>query len=192
MTALSEVSIFIVILLIGAQLLKRPLLVSHSRRILQLVAAVMLIAAFLQFHRQFMALEQAEGFLRFLIPPYQPISYLFLTVFTKIIFSYLISLEIGLIITAAVKILPAQRRERIFETDEPFVMGLAIFLVGHPLWIILIILALGVLGLLHVIRPKTSSSRMSLYRFWLPLALLTLAVGPWLLEVPFLKILRLG
>lgn len=130
--------------------------------------------------RQYQIWSQNE-MTKFLLPPHRSIAYFLQYIFTNFFFGYLISLTAALLFLAAMIILNKRFQKRFFEDEEPFLGALAIFSVGHPLWLydLLAIFAIGVLGTIFL-RFRNKEQRFSFYYFWLPAALIIVIVGKFL------------
>ena len=159
---------------------------------------IVFAAVFYQSFEQYRVWSQNE-LSKFLLPPYQSIAYFLGYSFTHFFKNYLISLVIALLFLSAAVFLNKKSQERFFEKEEPYLGALAIFLVGHPLWIyyLIAIFTVGLLGtlILHTksifgrsdfpkinrqyqeVRPPDIEKRFPFYHFWLPLAILVLIIG---------------
>ena len=131
---------------------------------------------FFQSGQQYRAWSQNEVS-KFLLPPYQSIAYFLGYSFTHFFKNYLISLVIALLFLSAAVFLNKKFQERFFEKEEPYLGALAIFLVGHPLWIYYVIAICGIGFLGTLIFQLKWRERFPFYRFWLPLAILVLIIG---------------
>lgn len=192
MSTADLVGLVILIGLLGAQLWLRPLLVRGRKLIFLTAILAMLITLLWQAHLQFIAWLNAPPPARFLIPPYRPISYFLLYGWTHIFASRIIALFISLVFLILLKTVGRKFQNR-FEPDEPILIALSIFLIGHPRWIIFAaITAIGyILYSLIAFLISKRPERRSFYHFWLPGAIATIALSPILLKLPFLSVLNL-
>ena len=131
---------------------------------------------FFQSWQQYQVWSQNE-LSKFLLPPYQPIAYFLGYSFTHFFKNYLISLVIALLFLSAAVFLNKKFPEKFFEKEEPYLGAIAIFLVGHPLWIyyLIAILIIGLFGTLFF--QFKWRARFPFYHFWLPLAISVLIIG---------------
>ena len=121
---------------------------------------------------------------KLLLPPHQPIFYFLKYSFTHFFENYLISLTAGLLFLWLANLLNNRCQKRFFEEGEIYLGALAIFVLGHPLWMFyfLAIMSVGVIGTLFL---KVSSSmlhasccrRFPFYHFWLPVAAIVMIIG---------------
>src|SRR3989344_2401061 len=126
------------------------------------------------------------------LPPYQSFDYFIFYVRTRFFNSYLLSLAVGLAGLLAAQFLNKRYQERFFETAEPYLLGTALFLSGHPGWILYAVIA-GFLSVLvssfHFWRVR-ETRRLSFYYLWLPAALFTIMISMWLSALPWLQTLK--
>jgi len=126
------------------------------------------------------------------LPPHQSFGYFIFYVRTRFFISYLLSLAVGLAGLLTAQFLNKRYQERFFETAEPYLLGTALFLSGHPGWILYAVIA-GFLSVLvssfHFWRVR-ETRRLSFYYLWLPAALFTIMISMWLSALPWLQTLK--
>lgn len=128
---------------------------------------------------------------KFLLPPYQSVTYFLGYSFTHFFKNHLISLAAALLFLAAAFLLNKKFQERFFKKEELYLGALAIFLVVHPWWLyyIITILIIGVFGtlFLRIINLRTSDvingtsdvqrlKRFPFYHFWIPAAIILIII----------------
>lgn len=131
-----------------------------------------------------------NGLSKLLLPPYQSIVYFLKYSFTHFFIAYLISLAAGLLFLWLANLLNNRCQKRFFEEGELYLGTLAIFVLGHPLWMFyfLAVISIGVLGTLFFqdsrfkiqvsrFKIQDSSRRFPFYHFWLPVAIIVMIIG---------------
>lgn len=110
---------------------------------------------------------------QYLLPPYQQISYFFQYSFHQFFLKYVISLGAALLFLVIAKLLNRRFQKRFFEEGEPYLGALAIFVLGHPLWLYEVptVLGLGLLGAAYNFLTR-KRERFPLCHFWIPAAIL--------------------
>lgn len=192
MDLLTLASLGLAMILWGMQLKLRPFLVKNRKRISLASISIILIAMATKTHLLFIAWKNSEPPLKYLAPPYAPVSYFLHTAWTQILNQFTISLGIGLLFLGLIALLPKERKESIFEPDEPTIIMLCIFLTGHPLWIAYLSIAMLAYTLLSMrAHLKRKGQRVSFYRYWLPLTLVVVACANYILKLSILAQLRL-
>ena len=131
---------------------------------------------------------QSDEATKFLLPPYQPVSYFLFYGLGRIISPLIISIAIAFIFLFLASYLNRRFGERFFYHDEPYLTAIAILIVSHPL-LIIYLASILITALLGTIVKKISSkravssqqsavsSRFSLYYFWIPLAIFSIIIG---------------
>ncbi|MDO8602031.1 MAG: hypothetical protein Q7R62_02820 [bacterium] len=197
MTPVLIFSLSLIVLTIGAQYFLRPFSIysgSIYLRWLTFVGASGLIA-FLSYNTalQYLAWATGGSVTRFLLPPYNTIGYFLFYSFTEFWANYLIAAALGAIGYFAIRNYNHRHKEMLFYPEESLLCFLAFLMVGHPLWILyLILLLLAVLlGTLYTHLISKTRARVSFYYLWLPLALLTLILSPMLERLNFIIYLSL-
>jgi hypothetical protein len=116
---------------------------------------------------------------RYLLPPHQPIFYFLFYSGFRFFIPYALSLIIALIFVLAMNLLNRRGEEKFFEKEEPWLAGLAIFLSGHPGWLIYLSILLVVYLFAHFferIRGR-KDKRISLYHLWIPVGLFVILIN---------------
>jgi hypothetical protein len=146
------------------------------------ISAVFLFAFWLSF-LQYRA-WQVNALAKYLLPPYQAIGYFVFYALTHFFAGYLLSLAVAFIFLWATQGLNRRFGERFFETEEPYLGALAIFLVGHPGWLVYLASIIFLYLLFHFgyFWRQRKFDRLPLYHFWLPAAILLLLAKPYFLE----------
>ena len=192
MDQITLVNLSILIILWGMQLKLRPFLVKNQKKISLTILAVIVGTTCIKALRLFLAWQSSEPPLKYLAPPYAPISYFLHTAWTQIFSQYVIALSVGIIIFGLIKLLPKAKQEAIFESEEPIVITLCILLMGHPLWIAYLCFSLLCYALITITKSTAQKERrVSFYHYWTPLAILTLILGNHILKISILAQLRL-
>ncbi len=192
MDQITLVNLSILIILWGMQLKLRPFLVKNQKKISLTILAVIVGTTCIKAHLLFLAWQSSEPPLKYLAPPYAPISYFLHTAWTQIFSQYVIALSVGIIIFGLIKLLPKAKQEAIFESEEPIVITLCILLMGHPLWIAYLCFSLLCYALITITKSTAQKERrVSFYHYWTPLAILTLILGNHILKISILAQLRL-
>lgn len=127
------------------------------------------------------------------LPPYQDFNYFVFYARTRFFNPYLLSLFFGIGFLWAAKKLNKKYQERFFEPIEPYLLGTAIFLSGHPLWLFYLIILLIISLILSLVSGRWSmvnGHRLSLYYFWLPVAIFTIIISRWLAVLPWWQTLK--
>ncbi len=178
MTCIEYVHLGIILFLLGAQLVKRSLLVSYRRMIFWGTIALTTILLFVETDQQFILWANAPSPARYLVPPYQDLSYFLIYSFFRFWAPYLLSGLIAVIILLATQYGNRRYHERFFYPDEPYLIALAVFIVGHPVWIgylLITVISYCLYLLAHRIYSK-QSERLTFYYFWLPVALISIGI----------------
>jgi len=125
---------------------------------------------------------------QFLIPPHNGWNYFIFYTFTRFWLPYLVSGVIGLLGLLGCWQLNKRTNGRFFYKEEFYFLWIAVFLTGHPGWILyVVLLALVTLvyGIYTQIRTSgvlgTPDVRLSLYYLWLPTAIVTILLNQLLL-----------
>jgi len=163
-------------------------------------AAIFLIFSFLVFQsfQQYWAWAGNE-LSKNLLPPYQSANYFIFYVFTRFFAPYLISFAAAIAFLFSAKILNKKYEERFFEPEEFYLGASAIFLSGHPGWLFYVILLLVIYVLIQlfstakssILNSKFSPIRISLYRLWIPVAIIVIILMNWLKTLPWWNILKM-
>ncbi len=120
---------------------------------------------------------------KYILPPYQSIVYFLKYSFTHFFENYLISLMAGLLFLWLANLLNNRCQKRFFEEGEIYLGALAIFVMGHPLWMFyfLAVMSIGVLGSLFLqassAKRQAPSCRFPFYHFWIPVAIIIMIIG---------------
>ena len=179
----------IIILLVsafGAQVFLRSFCARHIRKFFY--ASVLVIFSIVSYW-SYLQYKIWEGnpISKFLLPPYQPITYFVGYVGSRLFAPWLLALAAAMLVAYAARYLNRRFENRFFEKEEIQIIGMGIFLTGWPGFLFYIPLVL-IVGLL-------SSSfyflffrgRAPLYFLWLPLAILVILTKNWLIPQEILR-----
>ncbi|MEK7181270.1 MAG: hypothetical protein AAB738_02995 [Patescibacteria group bacterium] len=125
--------------------------------------------------------KNGGGFLKFMLPPYQSISYFLSYVGVRFFGPWILAFLMSLLVSRAAKYLNRCFGERFFENEEIELIALGVFLTGYPGFFIYLglILVLGVLfSLVYQILAK---GRLPLYYFWMSMAVFAIIIKDWLI-----------
>ena len=121
--------------------------------------------------------------LSFLVPPYRSIGYVFYYHFTRFLLYYLPSFVVSAAIFISAKYGNKRFGEHFFESGEPYLAAVPLFLLGYPewnyLWIPYFLAVLGTVfavSLFRIIAAKRQE-RFSPYFLWLPVAIIGIIVS---------------
>ena len=185
-----EVSLAILFLGIGAQVYLRSYFVRHHRLIWYIsVAAIFGIAfywSFLQYD-----VWQKHPLSKFLLPPYQSLTYYLQYVGTRIVAPWTISLLAALLLSELASRLNRRYGERFFEREETGFLALGLFLSGYPGFIFYILLLLTFELLFSMYYTLRGKGRAPLYYFWFPLSISAILIKNWLLPEKLLTFFNL-
>lgn len=159
----------------GAQIYLRSLLVSRRRTLAALAAlAIGLTLAFtasLQYDAW-----RTDPVGQFLLPPHQRWTYFALYVTRRIFAPWAIAGAVGLFLAAAAARLNRRFDGRFFEDEEPFLFGLAVFLVGYPAFLFYLALMLSLGTLFALVFRLVGKARAPLYYLWIPVAVFAILI----------------
>lgn len=161
------------------QIWKKEWLIKNIKKILIFVIAVTTLYFSYIVYLQYLAFQ--AGMMRYIFFETlegwkQFFSYVRMNIFGH----YLTALLSALGFLIGANLLNKKCNERFFEKEEPYLGALAIFLIGYPGWIFY----LGILTLIYLINhlvlmfKKTASfsSRLPIYYFWIPVAILVILI----------------
>jgi len=123
------------------------------------------------------------GMGKYLLPPYTDISYFLFYSLTRIFAPYLISFVISLALLKGLPLLNKRYDGNLFEEDEYYLAALSMFLTGHPGWIFYFLILVAVYLLVHLysLFREKKQVRVSLYRLWLVVAVVSIFLGSYVL-----------
>ncbi len=170
-------NLVIAVFLLGAQLTLRP---ASFLRVARLVFWILIfggifLASYLTYQQYNLWL--AHPISRLLLPPHQSIWYFFYYALNNFYLATVLASLAALVVLLAANLLNKKFQARFFEPAEPYVLGSAILLVGHPAWLyylpsVLIIYLL--LATFYFLLFRSREKRLSFYYFWLPVAALVI------------------
>jgi len=123
---------------------------------------------------------------KLLLPPYNTtyfLTYIGFRFFAPYCISFIISLGFLKIATFYNK----KYEERFFYPEERYWGALALFLSGHPGWLLYLFVLLLSYMAFHfiVLLLKRGADRLSLYYFWLPAGMFAILLQVWLAQFPW-------
>lgn len=130
---------------------------------------------------------------KLLLPPHQSWDYFILFSRSRFFNQYIISLIFGIIFLVSAGYLNKKFGGKFLEPLEPYLLGTALFLSGHPGWLFYLIFILlfgSVLSGWNFLRLQ-HEMRFSFYYLWLPGALFTILIIRWLADLPWWRLLQL-
>lgn len=168
----------------GALILKRSFLVKYAKSIF-IFSTLLIFLTGIYYSWNLYSVWQTNPVTAALLPPATPISYFIFYVFMWCFASYVLSFFMAILFLLAAQIINKKSGERFFEKEEPWLGATAIFLSGHPGWLVYLPCLVGSYLLVHVFfRLKMGSaavkeerdSRLPLYYFWIPVALFVILI----------------
>lgn len=177
----STFSLTILALATGAvALCGRPFVVSWVKKGFFLSIAAVVMAqtylAYAQYH--FWQLVSPS---KYLLPPYQPISYFLQYVGWRLFAPYALSLAVGIAFALAARWYNRRRDNQFFYDEEYWFMAMAIFLTGHPGWLLYLVALCAIMAIVLFFRLVIlrKNEKLSFYYLWFPLALAVVALWKW-------------
>jgi len=142
-------------------------------------------------YRQYIAWQAVEPS-KFLLPPYQGINYFLGYIGARIFAPYLISLAAAILFLFSARKLNKKYEERFFEAEEPWFGALAIFLTGWPA---LLFYFIGLITFYFLLSTfyflcYGKETRVSLYSWWIPLAIIVIIINTYLIRLGIWKLLK--
>ncbi|MCL5004502.1 MAG: hypothetical protein M1170_00975 [Patescibacteria group bacterium] len=187
------ISLGILVVAFGASLLKgRPFGIKALKAIF-IVAAAAIFSLLIYYSYQQYAVWQSAEPTKFLLPPYQSANYFIKYIGARFFAPYFISLLAGIIFFFIARKMNKKYEERFFEQEELWLGALALFIVGWPgllFYFIGLILIYLIIHTLYFIL-NTSSVRISLYYWWLPLAIFVILINKWLMGLGVWRLLKI-
>lgn len=143
--------------------------------------------------RQLFLFWAADETAKYFLPPYTSINYFLGYVFTHLWGSYLVSLPVSILFFWLAQYFNKKRGEIFFEKEEPYFIALALFLTGHPGWVLYLVLILAITLMFAFINWLfyRKAQRIHYYNFWLPLAALAIILDRILMNywAPYLTLI---
>lgn len=118
----------------------------------------------------------------YLVPPLRPIGYFLRYSFVHFWLEYILSFVVAWVFFKAARALNARRGGMLFEPEEIYFLAIGLMVAGHPGWIFYILLVFAAYLLTSVIATLAHGvrARLSFYYFWLPCAVVTIALSAYL------------
>jgi hypothetical protein len=165
------------VILQGAQIIKRSFLVKVMKPIFWITVAVSFGNSTLFSYWQYLAWKNGPlGDL--LLPPHRSIAYFLEYSIWRFWTPALSALATALILILIVRFLNKKNEEKFFENEEPYLLGIGIVLVGYPVFLVYILtffLLFLAVNIFKTVKNK-SADRVSPYYLWLPAALIAIIV----------------
>ncbi len=187
MPLVSISSLVIAVFLLGAQLVLRQAFYGERGliifwRMTRIVFGVLLagkffLAGYFTYQQYFIWLSHPLS--RLLLPPSQSWQYFISYSLTNFFLAPAITGLVALVILLAIKLVNWKFGGRFFELAEPYLAGLAVLLVGSQAWIYYlaaVLLSALLLATYYSLRFRGRAKRISLYYFWLPVAVLVILI----------------
>jgi hypothetical protein len=189
MPLLHYIGLTILALIFVLQLRLRSQLERYGKRIYQIALLLVLITLFYELRSDFMAIVTGDIGIRYYGPPYTPLSSFLFSAWSRILAPYVLSATLSLITLWAIN--SAKNYQDRFESGEPYIIALALLFLRHPYWLIYALIALGAYIAYSAIiaRFRGINQRISFYYYWLPFAILVLALVPLLKKLAFAALL---
>jgi hypothetical protein len=179
---------FFLVILWGAHQLKRSFLIRWRFLIFTLVILVFIFLEYYLTYSQYL-LWSANSLGKFLLPPYQSLNYLIFYSYSHFFGPYLISLAVALLVWFFIWLLNYQSDSRFFYIEEGFLASVSIFLVGHPGWLIYLLL-IFVFQFLRTLFTSRAS-RVSLRPLWVPTAIFVILISEILSSFSWWQFLKI-
>jgi hypothetical protein len=163
------------------------------------------ILLFYQSYQQYQFWSQNEVS-KYLLPPHRSINYFIFYAVARFFAPYLISLAAAILFLISAKLLNKKYDERFFYPEEPYFGALAVFLTGHPGWLIYSALLIIIYLIIHIAAlarnyadsnadkrgKETSGYRISMYYLWIPTAIFVILIqNYWLAQLPIWRLLEI-
>jgi hypothetical protein len=173
-----------------------------SAKILSGAAIVMVIGFLVYYSYMQMAAWRGSGVMKvfFEAEPEKGADYAFGYILVRYWAQYITSFIVGGIFFLGAWQYNRKHSGQFFYKEEPYIIGLSVFLLGHPLWVFYIpaalVFYLGFSIFSHLVYIKKRNRaeegappRTSFYYGWIPAALFTMMLKRFLLEIGILRIL---
>lgn len=183
------ISIAILALLWIAQFKARPLLSKKIKLIYTTVILAPAIPLAISSYTLYYIWLYSPAPIKYFLPPYTPISYYIFTIGRRFWIPYLIAVIISLIFLLLIHSIKKNRREKIFEKEEPYIITACIVLTGHPTWLAYILASLIIYLIVSI---SFKGERASLYYAWIPIAMLIILSTPLIFNLELLSLLKLS
>ncbi|MBI2594725.1 MAG: hypothetical protein HYW38_00465 [Candidatus Colwellbacteria bacterium] len=153
------------------------------------LAAIILIFSF----SGYFSFKQYEFWLsdplaKFLLPPYQNLGYFTLYSLIRFFTPYLVSLAFALLLLQTATAFNRKKEGVFFEKEEPYLAAVSLFLVGHPGWLVYLVILILIYFILHtsyfILQRRTA--RLPLYYLWAPTAFFVIILNEyWISHTPW-------
>lgn len=167
----------------GALIVRRPFLVKHLTLIVFATsAAVFGWLVFLSIRQH--QIWEGYSLTRLFLPPYQDYGYFIFYIFFRFFLPYLISFAVAGLFYWLMVLANKKSDCRFFEKEEPALAFLAVFLVGHPGWIVYFVCIILIYFIWHLVGKLRGEKniRLPLYYLWLAMAVFVILImmsGLW-------------
>lgn len=145
-----------------------------------ILSGVIIFGIFLYWSKLQYELWGSGGFTKYMLPPYQGISYFLSYVGVRFWGPWVLAFLASVIVSRAAKYLNKKFGERFFENEEIELIALGVFLTGYPGFFIYLSLIL-VLGVMFSAAYQVlTKGRLPLYFFWMSMAVFAIIIKDWL------------
>ncbi|GEM_PF-1148683 len=175
---LNPILLYLVLLLIFQVVNRKIIQKSGAWIFVGATALVLGAASYLSYH-YYISWQQGT-ITKFLLPPYQSWHYFANYALMQFFVHYAVSFVVAVIMWALIKIANQRFQDRFMHPEEMMLFVTAIFLTGHPGWLIYLALLLGAsvfLAGFHFWKVEHEERRVSLYFLWIPMAIVALLVA---------------
>lgn len=171
-------------MILGAQMFLRPFVLRYIKYVFW--SSIIFIFGFSIYYSflQYDVWQYGGGVLKYLLPPYQGISYFVFYITTRIWLPYVISLVFAIIFFFLVKKYNKKRGGHIFYEEEYWILSLSIFLSGWPglffffIFFFLFFIITTFINQIILKKEKITST----YYFWIPTAIFVIILTRIFLE----------
>ncbi len=121
-----------------------------------------------------------SGPMKYALPPYQSPAYFLSYVGTRFLSPWFLSFFFSYLVSRLARKLNRRFENRFFEDEEIDLIALGVFLSGYPGFLFYIISIFFFGSLVSSVYSLLSKGRLSLYYFWIPLAIFAIILVNWL------------
>jgi len=189
----SLIALFFIIVILGAQIIRRSFLEKNLKKIFWIPLVAIFSTSIVFSVMQYQIWQQHE-LMKLTLESEGGLSYFFSFVFFNHFAHYLLALGFAGILVLVMFFANKRVGERLFEREEIWIAFLASFLVGFPGFLFFLAGILIVYLFMHfinaVLRKTVKSGVIPLYYFWLPVSASVIIISEiWLTETLFWQLL---
>ena len=117
-----------------------------------------------------------------LLPPYQSIGYFFTYAGWRFFAPYVLSFAIGMLFFFLAKKYNKRHGGQFFYNEELYFIALSVFLSGHPLWLLQMLIVLLSMLVITAYRRLIlkNTEKFSMHELWLPSSMFAILISKWL------------